>query len=110
MAVPVNVPAVAGAKITPKEVVCPAASVSGSVMVVGLNPVPVTPILEIVTLEFPVFETVTVCVDELPSVRLPKLRAAGEADSCSTGAVLLPESGTVTCDVGELFMMVRFAK
>jgi len=80
-AVPVSVPAVVGAKTTPNDVVCPAASVKGSEMVVGLNPVPVMPILEMVTLELPVLERVTVCVAEVPSVRLPKLRAAGEADS-----------------------------
>lgn len=81
VAVPVSVAAVVGVKSTPNDAVCPAASVRGSEMVVGLNPVPVIPILEMVTLELPVLERVTVFVDEVPSVTLPKLRAAGEADS-----------------------------
>ena len=55
----------------------PAATVIGAVNPDRLNPVPVTLACEIVRAAVPVFESITVCVAEVFTVRLPKLTAVG---------------------------------
>lgn len=47
----------------------------------ALNPAPDAVTAEIVTLVFPVFVTVTICVVVDPTVTLPKLRFGGLAES-----------------------------
>ena len=78
---PARLPAEAGANVTLKEVDWPAARLSGSVIPLVLNPVPVALTCEMETLEFPVLEIVTLCVALVPVVRLPKLSDAGDAES-----------------------------
>ena len=63
---PDKVPMVLGANVTPKEVLCPAASVSGSVEEAKVKPEPLALIAEMLTIELPVLEMVTVCVAVVP--------------------------------------------
>lgn len=109
VAVPVNAPALLGAKATVKLVDWLAARVSGSVIPDEENPVPVTLTLERVTLEFPVLVNVTACVELDPVVTLPKLSEVAEAESCRTEATLVPDNGMVSGEVGELFVNARLA-
>ena len=60
VAVPVKVPAEVGAKFTVNVALCPAASVTGSVIPETLNPVPDAVTAEIVALVPPVFLIVSV--------------------------------------------------
>ena len=60
VAVPVNVPADAGANFTVNVVLCPAANVTGTVIPEMLNPVPEAATAEIVALLPPVFLIVSV--------------------------------------------------
>ena len=78
---PGRLPVEAGANVTLKEVDCPAARLTGSVIPLVLKPVPVALICEMETLEFPLFEIVTLCVALVPVVRLPKLSDVGDAES-----------------------------
>jgi hypothetical protein len=55
-----------------------------------LNPAPETLICETVTLEFPLFVSVTACVLLVPTNTLPKLRLVGLAESCSVVAMPVP--------------------
>ena len=55
VAVPGNVPADVGAKVTVKVALCPAVNVTGGVIPVTLYPVPVAATAEIVALVAPVF-------------------------------------------------------
>ena len=59
---PLKLPDDAGAKVTLKDVLCPAASVSGMLSPEILKPVPATEPCEMVALDPPVFCTVSVCV------------------------------------------------
>lgn len=61
---------------------------------------------EIEMLELPVFEIVTVCVALVPVVRLPKLRDAGDAASCSVAAMPVPVHGTTSGEFAVLLMKV----
>jgi hypothetical protein len=54
------------------------------------NPVPEADALEMVTFEFPVFVKTTDCDDEVPTVRLPKLRPEVFAESCSVAGTPMP--------------------
>jgi len=87
---PERLAAVAGANITLNVVDCPAARASGTVKPATLNPVPLSLICETVTLEFPVFVTLTLCVVLVPVAMLPKLSDTGLAVSCSAGATPMP--------------------
>jgi hypothetical protein len=109
VAVPVRLPAEAGENSMPNEVACPAASVTGKEMLVCEKPVPETEILDTDTLALPLFVKVTVCVEFVPVVRLPKFMDVGDAESVRTGATLVPDSETTTGDVGELLINERFA-
>lgn len=57
--VPLAAPAAVGAKMALKVALCPALMVAGRLGPVKLNPVPVADALDTVTLEPPVFVTVT---------------------------------------------------
>ena len=63
---PDKVPMVVGANVTPKEVLCPAASVSGRVEGANVKPDPLSLIAEMLTLELPVLEMVTAFVELAP--------------------------------------------
>ena len=68
VAVPGNVPAEVGAKVTVKVVLCPAVNVTGGVIPEMLNPVPDAPTAEIVALVPPVFVIVSVWLEVCPTV------------------------------------------
>jgi hypothetical protein len=57
--VPLALPADRGANATLKLALCPAVKVTGVVIPLRLNPVPLLPTWEIVTVEPPVFVTVS---------------------------------------------------
>lgn len=78
---PGKLPVEVGANVRLKEVDCPAARLTGSVIPLVLKLVPVALICEMETLEFPLFEIVTLCVALVPVVRLPKLSDEGDAES-----------------------------
>ena len=103
---PARLPAEAGANVTLKEVDWPAARFSGSVIPLVLYPVPAALTCEMETLEFPVLEIVTLCVALVPVVRLPKLRAVGDAESWSVVAMPVPLSGTTSDEFGALLISV----
>jgi hypothetical protein len=103
---PERLAAVAGANITLNVVDCPAARASGTVKPATLNPVPLSLICETVTLEFPVFVTLTLCVVLVPVAMLPKLSDTGLAVSCSAGATPMPASATTSGELGALFTSV----
>ncbi len=104
---PERLPEVVGVNVTPKEVDCPAARVTGNARLVALNPVPLTLICETDTLELPVFAKVTVCVPVVPVVMLPKLSTAGDAASWATGDTPEPARATTSGELGELLTRVR---
>jgi hypothetical protein len=60
VAVPGNVPAEVGAKVTVNVVLCPAVKVTGGVIPETVNPAPDSPTAEIVALVPPVFLIVSV--------------------------------------------------
>jgi len=62
------------------------------------NPVPEADTLEMVTFEFPVFVKTTDCDDEVPTVRLPKLRFEVFAESCSVAGTPVPVRLTATAE------------
>src|ERR1700678_476969 len=68
VAVPGNVPADVGAKVTVKAVLCPGVNVSGVVIPETVNPVPDAATAEIVALVPPVLVSVSVCLELCPSV------------------------------------------
>jgi hypothetical protein len=57
--VPLVLPAAVGVKVTRKVALCPAVSVVGVVIPLTVNPLPLTPTCEIVTLVPPVLVTVS---------------------------------------------------
>lgn len=78
----------------------PAATVTGAVNPAMLNPVPLSVACEIARSAVPVFETFTVCVADVLTVRLPKLMAVGVAlmagaDSATPVPVRLTVTGVV---------------
>jgi len=73
---PLAVPDDSGANDTPKPTLWPALSVTGAVMPLRLNPVPLIPTWEIVTLRLPVLVTVSAMVCVLPTVTVPKASLA----------------------------------
>src|SRR5215469_5646198 len=101
-ALPETLPVVVGAKATANEVAWLGKSVRGRVRPETVKPLPVTLSEVSETLEFPVLVSVTVCVALEPVVTLPKLRAVGDALSCSVLATAVPERGTETSGVVEL--------
>jgi hypothetical protein len=72
---------------------CAAASVSGRVIPLKLNPPPLGVIWEIVTADPPEFVSFSATVELLPVVTFPKLRLVGLAASWP-GVTPVPDSGT----------------
>jgi hypothetical protein len=103
---PGRVPTEAGANVMLKEVDCPAARFRGSTIPPVLKPAPLALICEMETLEFPVFEIVTLCVELVPVVRLPKLSDTGDAESWRTVEVPVPPSGTIREEFSALLINV----
>jgi hypothetical protein len=71
---PVTLPAPDGAKVAVKLAVCPGARISPEETPEALKPAPATVTLEIVTLEFPAFVSVTLRALLLDTFTLPKLK------------------------------------
>ena len=103
---PARLPVVAGENPTRKDVDWPAARLKGSPIPALVNPAPLSVICEIETLEFPVFEIVTVCVALVPAVTLPKLNDAGETESWRFVEMPVPASGTTIGEFGALLISV----
>lgn len=80
--VPLALPLVCGAKATVRVVLCEALSVSGVVIPLSSNPVPLTEACEMFTLDPPLLVRVTVCDCLAPMVTLPKSSLAGLSMSC----------------------------
>ena len=76
---PVAVPLVIGANFAVSATLCEGASVTGVDAPLTEIPAPLAVICDMVTLEFPVFESCTACVAELPAFTFPKLRVVGES-------------------------------
>jgi hypothetical protein len=103
---PERLPIEVGAKMTLKDVDCPAARLKGNVIPVVLKPAPIALICEMETLEFPVLEMVTLCVALEPVARLPKFSEAGDAESWSVVAMPVPASGITSDEFGPLLINV----
>ena len=71
---PVTLAAPEGEKVAVKVAVCPRARMAPEEIPEALKPGPETVTFEIVTLEFPVFVSVTLCLLLLDTFRLPKLK------------------------------------
>jgi hypothetical protein len=78
-----------------KLALCPAVRVTGTVIPLRLNPVPLIPTWEIVTLDPPVLVTVSDRDCLFPTVTLPKLRLDG-FDPSAPGATPVPDNGMVS--------------
>jgi hypothetical protein len=87
---PLLLPAATGVNVALKVVVCPAASTTGKLGPVKLNPLPVAAAAEIVTVEPPLLVTTTATVLLLPIVTLPKATLLGFAIN-DPGATPVPE-------------------
>jgi len=95
-----------GAKVTLRLALCPAFKVRGKVRPLALNPEPVAPAAEIVTLVPPELVIVSASVVVLPVVTFPKLRLAGLVVSWP-GVVPVPESATLRAEFEALEVMAR---
>jgi hypothetical protein len=89
---PLATPLAVGVNVTLKLVLCPALSVTGAVIPLNVNPLPVIPAWEIVTLDPPLFVTVSERARLLPTVTLPKLRLLGFAPS-APAVTPVPDNG-----------------
>lgn len=69
------------------------------------KPVPVSEILEIVTLALPVFVIVTVCVELEPAFTFPNARLVVLNDSVWVAATPVPLNGIVAGEFGALLTM-----
>jgi len=90
--VPVALPAVCGAKPTLNVVLCEGFSVSGVVMPLRVNPVPLTAACEMLTAVPPLFVRVTLADWVAPTAMLPNDSLVGFSDSCPA-ATPVPERG-----------------
>jgi hypothetical protein len=103
---PLALPADDGVNETLKVMLCPAVSVTGVVIPLKLNPEPLIPTDEIVTVVPPVFVTVSDRVCLFPTVTVPKLRLVGLAPSVP-GVTPLPDKGMVRLGFEALDVIVR---
>src|SRR5438270_128376 len=85
----------AGVNATVKVALWPAAIVTGAVIPLKVNPVPLIPTEEIVTLEPPVLVTDSDRDCLIPTFTLPKLRLVGFEPS-APGATPLPDNAMVS--------------
>lgn len=94
--VPVNRPVDCGAKVTVRVPDWPAAIVAPFRPPLALNPLPLTDTAEMVTVELPVFFTLTVCVCFAPIASLPKLKLDDDSERLRVVVPPLPVNGTVS--------------
>lgn len=102
MTLPLSAPAAVGENTTPNVRLCPAVSVTGVPAPLRVKPVPVSVMLEIVTLEFPVFVTVTFCVEEEPAFTFPNVRLVELNDRVWEAATPVPLKAIVAGELGAL--------
>jgi hypothetical protein len=108
---PEAVPVAAGWNVTVKLVLPPAATVTGAVNPAMLKPVPLTVACEIARSALPVFESFTVWVADVLTVRLPKLIAVGAAVMAGVDSVTpVPVRLTVTGAVVALLLIEMLAE
>jgi hypothetical protein len=107
---PVTAPAAAGANETVNVALCPPLSVNGVEIPLTVNPVPVIPTFETVTLEAPVLVIVSESEPWLPVVTLPKLRVVGFALS-APGETPVPDTAIANdaLDASEVMVTVPAA-
>ena len=91
---PVVTPLAIGANFKVTAALCEGARVTGVALPLTKIPVPLAVIWVSVTLEFPVFETCTVCVALLPTFTFPKLTLAGKSDMVYVAATPVPFKAT----------------
>ena len=96
---PLDAPADVGINETLKLALCPAAIVTGAVIPLTLNPDPLTPTAEIVTLDAPVFVTVSESVCLVATCTLPKLKLVG-FEPKAPAAMPVPVSAMVNVGFG----------
>jgi hypothetical protein len=82
-----------GVKVTLKVALCPAMSVAGVEIPLTLKPVPLTPTCEMVSVDPPVFVTVSDNTCLLPTVTVPKSRLVG-FDPTAPCVTPVPDSGS----------------
>jgi hypothetical protein len=104
---PLALPADDGLNDTLKVALCPAVSVSGAVIPLRPNPVPLTPTWEIETLDPPVFVIVSDNVLLLVTCTFPKLRLVG-FDPSAPAAVPVPDNGIVSVGFDAFEVIVTF--
>lgn len=102
---PLALPADSGAKVTLKVALCPAVSVAGVEMPLNVNPVPLIPTWEIVTVDPPVLVTVSDRDCLLLTCTLPKLRLVGFAPNAPS-ANPVPDNGSDSVGLGASEVMV----
>ena len=81
---PLAFPADWGVNLTVKLALCPAVKVNGAAIPVMVNPAPLIPTWEIVTVEPPVLVTVSESAWLLPVCTVPKFRLVGVAPNAPT--------------------------
>jgi hypothetical protein len=103
---PLTVPATVGLNDTLKLALCPAVKVTGAVMPLTLNPVPLAVTPEIVTLLPPVLVTVSDNASPVPTAKLPKLRLPALTPRVP-GETPVPARGMVKVGVAAFDVVVR---
>jgi hypothetical protein len=103
---PLTAPTAVGVNSTLKLALCPAAKVTGALIPLKLNPVPLAATCEIVMLDPPVFVTVSESVLLFPTWMLPKARLVG-FDPRVPAATPVPDIGMVNVGFDPLDVIVR---
>lgn len=101
--VPDTVAADPGVKVTPRVAVCPAPIICPAATPDALNPAPVALTVPIVTVELPLFVSVTLCELLLPTATLGNVRLDALAPSKNEGTTPVPDSGIVSGEPAALF-------
>jgi SpoU rRNA methylase family enzyme len=104
---PLAAPAEGGVKETLKVALCPDVSVTGVAIPLRLNPLPLTPTCEIVTLWPPLFVTVSDSVCLFDTCTLPKLRLVG-FDPSVPAVTPVPDNGIVNVEFDAFEVIVTF--
>ena len=99
---PLAPPAALGAKMTLNVMVCDGLNVTGVFAPLTVNPAPLAVMPEICTFELPVFVMVMPCVDEEPTVTLPKFTLVGLNESVCVAATPVPLNASVPGDPAAL--------
>lgn len=100
--VPLSAPPVVGKNTTLKLTFCPALNVTGALAPLRLKAAPVSVILEMVTLEFPVLVTVTFFVKDEPVFTLPNARLVALNERVCDALTPMPLNAIVAGEFGAL--------